>query len=99
VLCLRSFTGKVRALQHCHLWPLWRLQSTTKYRGESYDQLHDVVPDIREEEILGFAGLRAGQTGVIAVQPISRTWMVGKVKCERMQLPLDIAWAVSSMSL
>ena len=79
--------------------PLVVFVATTKYRGESYDQLHGVVPDVREEEILGFAGLRAGQTGVIAVQPISRMWMVGKVKCERMQLPLDVAWAVSSTSL
>ena len=76
--------------------PLVVFVACTRYRGESYDDTHQVAPSPREDEIMGFAGLRAGQAGVIAVQPISRTWQAGdKVPCERKQLPLEVAFAVS----
>jgi hypothetical protein len=76
--------------------PLVVFVACSKYRGESYDTQYDVAPPEREQEILEFAGFRAGQPGVVAVQPISRKWTVGKLFCERKQLPLDVAWAVSS---
>jgi hypothetical protein len=47
---------------------------------------------------LGFAGLRAGQPGVVAVQPIGRDFKAGKgnkTPCLRVQLPLDLAWGIT----
>ena len=41
-----------------------------KYRGESYDETHSTSE--YEDSILGYVGLRAGETGVVAVQPITR---------------------------
>ena len=79
--------------------PLVVFVACTKYRGESFDETYSVAPSEREDEILGFAGYRAGQVGVVAVQPIGRTWEASRggkqVTCERKQLPLDLAFAVS----
>lgn len=76
--------------------PLVVFVACSKYRGESYDEQYGVALNEHEEDILGFAGFRAGQPGVVAVQPISRTWLARKAFCERKQLPLDVAWALSS---
>lgn len=81
--------------------PLVVFVACAMYRGDSYDKTHATPPCEREDLILGYAGLRAGQAGVVAVQPISRTWDVvvqqskKTVTCERKQLPLDLAFAKS----
>ena len=79
--------------------PLVVFVACSKYRGDSFDEMHGVVPSAREVDVLGFAGFRAGQAGIVAMQPIVRTWEAksnGKsVVCERQQLPLDLAFAVS----
>ena len=78
--------------------PLVVFVACPKYRGPSYDDECDFEPSGLHAEILGFAGLRAGQPGVVAVQPIGRDFKAGKgnkTPCLRVQLPLDLVRGIT----
>lgn len=78
--------------------PLVVFVACPKYRGPSYDGECTFEPSEAQATILGFAGLRAGQPGVIAVQPIGREFKAGKgnqTSCLRVQLPLELAWGIT----
>jgi hypothetical protein len=78
--------------------PLVVFVACPTYRGPSYDDECAFEPADWHAAILGFAGLRAGQPGVIAVQPIGREFKAGKgnkTACLRVQLPLELAWGIT----
>ena len=78
--------------------PLVAFVACPRYRGPSYDDECMFEASEDHARILGFAGLRAGQPSVIAVQPIGREFKAGKgnkTQCLRVQLPLELAWGTT----
>ena len=78
--------------------PLVVFVACPMYRGPSYDDEYMFEASEECARILGFAGLRGGQPGVIAVQPIGREFQAGKgnkTPCLRVQLPFELAWGIT----